>query len=133
MSLKAATALVSLVLVAVPIAAFVVAGMRRRTPPPVTAATRLHHYELGKRRCAQTIRKIESQSGQGQLLGFRKSKYPRSGGPARARGVHTQREEQELDRGDAEARRNLRPCKLCISRDRKRRGKPDPARCVPGS
>ncbi|HKV68592.1 MAG TPA: hypothetical protein VJN72_10950 [Gaiellales bacterium] len=68
--MKASTALVSLVLVAVPITAFVVAGMRPQTPPPVTAATRLHDYELGKRQCAQTIREIESQSGQGPLLGF---------------------------------------------------------------
>ena len=69
-AVKASTALVSLVLVATPIAAFVLAGMRPQTAPPVTAATRLQYFELGKRQCAKTIRKIESQSSQGELLGF---------------------------------------------------------------
>jgi hypothetical protein len=36
----------------------------------------------------------------------------------------------ELDRVEAEAMRNLRPCKLCMSRDRRLRGRATPARCV---
>jgi len=71
MTPRMSTALVSLVLVGAPLTAFVLAGMQPQTPPPVTAATHLHYFELGKRQCAQTIRKIESQSSPGQLLGFR--------------------------------------------------------------
>jgi hypothetical protein len=63
--------LVSLVLVAVPLTAFVLAGMRPQTPPPVTAATHLHYFQVGKHECAQTIKKIEAQAPAGQLLGFR--------------------------------------------------------------
>jgi hypothetical protein len=39
----------------------------------------------------------------------------------------------ELDRREAEAMRNLRPCKLCMSRARKLRGRAAPARSVPGT
>jgi hypothetical protein len=70
MTPRASTLLVSLVLVAAPLAASVLAGMRPQTPPPVTAATRLHYYELGKRQCGHTIKHIEAQAPQGQLLGF---------------------------------------------------------------
>ena len=62
--------LAPLVLVAAPLAAFVLAGIRPQTPPPVTAATRLHYFELGKRQCAHSIKRIEAQAPQGQLLGF---------------------------------------------------------------
>ena len=58
------TAPVSLVLVAVPITAFVVAGMRPQTPPPVTAATRLHYYELGKRSGALRSRVVAHLPGE---------------------------------------------------------------------
>lgn len=37
----------------------------------------------------------------------------------------------EIDRLEAEAMPNLRPCKLCRSRDRKLRGRAAPARCLP--
>lgn len=62
--------LVSLVLVAVPLTAFVLAGVRPQTSPPVTAATHLHYFEVGKHECARTIKKIEAQAPAGQLLGF---------------------------------------------------------------
>lgn len=38
-----------------------------------------------------------------------------------------------VDRREAEAMRNLRPCKLCMSRDRKLRGRAAPAPCLPRS
>lgn len=39
----------------------------------------------------------------------------------------------EIDRLEAEAMRNLRPCKLCMSRDRKLRGRAAPAPFLPRS
>ena len=36
----------------------------------------------------------------------------------------------ELGRLEAEGMRNLRPCKLCMSRDRRLTGRATPARCL---
>jgi hypothetical protein len=78
---SARTLVLALVLVGVPIGAFVVARTETQTPLPVTAAMGHHYFLVGERQCERTLRKAEAQQGAGQLLAFQiaidTSKYPK--------------------------------------------------------
>jgi hypothetical protein len=48
----------------------VLAATQHQTPLPVTATTRRHYYDVGRRECERAIRRIEAKAQAGQLLGF---------------------------------------------------------------
>jgi hypothetical protein len=58
---------VALVLVAVPLGAFLIASTQRQMALPVTQA--MHHYfEVGYRQCEAVIKKAEAQAPAGQAV-----------------------------------------------------------------